>query len=60
MSDKLTVVQDVVLKMRSMAESHNGQTVTVSKDLWQFISDLLETTEKHYQEVLELAKKFCE
>lgn len=59
MSDKSKTVKDIVAEMRVLSAIQGGQSVTVTKELWEYLCGLLETRERQYQEVLQLAKEMC-
>ena len=59
MTDTSKTVKDIVAEMRVLSEIQSGSSVTVTKELWEYICGLLEMRERQYQEVLQLAKKMC-
>lgn len=59
MSDTPKTVKEIVAEMRVLAMMQNGNFVTVSKGMWECICGLLETRERQYQGVLQLAREMC-
>lgn len=59
MPDTSKTVKDIVVEMRVLSAIQGGQSVTVTKETWEYLCGLLETRERQYQEVLQLAKKMC-
>lgn len=59
MPDTSKTVKEIVAEMRVLSMMQNGDFVTVSKGMWECICGLLETEEKHYQDILKLAERMC-